>query len=49
MNYISMSKEQLLEQKELLQKEYNEYAKLNLSLNMARGKPCEEQLDKRIR
>ena len=45
MNYISMSKEQLLEQKELLQKEYNEYAKLNLSLNMARGKPCEEQLD----
>ena len=45
MNYASMSKEELLAQKELLQKEYDEYAKLNLSLNMARGKPCEEQLD----
>ena len=40
-----MSKEELLAEKEKLQKEYDEYAKLNLSLNMARGKPCEEQLD----
>ncbi len=45
MNYTSMSKEELLNEKEKLQKEYDEYAKLNLSLNMARGKPCEEQLD----
>jgi len=45
MNYTSMSKSELLAEKEKLQKEYDEYAKMNLSLNMARGKPCEEQLD----
>ena len=45
MKYTLMSKEELLSEKQKLQKEYDEYAKLNLSLNMARGKPCEEQLD----
>ena len=40
-----MSREELLAVKEKLQNEYDEYAKLNLSLNMARGKPCEDQLN----
>ena len=45
MNYTSMSKEELLAQKELLLKEYDEFAKQNLNINMTRGKPCKEQLD----
>ncbi len=45
MNYTSMTKQELLEQKELLQKQYDEYAKQNLNINMTRGKPCTEQLD----
>ena len=45
MSYASMSREELLAVKEKLQNEYDEYAKLNLSLNMARGKPCEDQLN----
>ena len=40
-----MSREELLKEKENLQKEYDEYAKAGLNLNMARGKPCEDQLD----
>jgi len=45
MKYTSMSRQELLLEKENLQKEYDEYAKSGLNLNMARGKPCEEQLD----
>ena len=45
MNYTSMSKDELLLEKEKLQKEYDEFAKQNLNINMTRGKPCKEQLD----
>ncbi|MCI8326516.1 MAG: aminotransferase class I/II-fold pyridoxal phosphate-dependent enzyme [Lachnospiraceae bacterium] len=44
-SYQEMSKEELLREKESLEKAYKEYQKRNLSLNMARGKPSAEQLD----
>ncbi|MGN0291594.1 MAG: aminotransferase class I/II-fold pyridoxal phosphate-dependent enzyme [Lachnospiraceae bacterium] len=44
-SYQEMSKEELLQEKESLEAAYKEYQKMNLSLNMARGKPSEEQLD----
>ena len=40
-----MSKEELLQEKESLKAAYKEYQKMDLSLNMARGKPAVEQLD----
>lgn len=40
-----MSKEELASLKEQLEAVYKEYQGKNLSLNMARGKPCKEQLD----
>ena len=40
-----MSKEELSEFKKAQQKKYNEYKAMGLNLNMARGKPCSEQLD----
>ena len=40
-----MSKPQLCEFKKTEQKKFNEYKAMGLSLNMARGKPCSEQLD----
>lgn len=43
--YEEMTREDLLSLKEALQKEYDEYCALNLSLNMARGKPAKDQLD----
>lgn len=43
--YLSMSAEELEAEHSLLLKEYNEFAAKGLSLNMARGKPCKEQLD----
>lgn len=45
MNYSSMSKSELSQEREKLQKQYDEYAKQNLNINMTRGKPCTEQLD----
>ncbi|MBQ8759305.1 MAG: aminotransferase class I/II-fold pyridoxal phosphate-dependent enzyme [Clostridia bacterium] len=45
MNYTCMSRDELLLEKEKLQKEYDEYAKSGLNINMTRGKPCTEQLD----
>ncbi len=45
MNYTKLTKEELLSQREILQKEYDEYAKSGLNINMTRGKPCTEQLD----
>ena len=44
-SYQEMSKEELLQEKESLKAAYKEYQKMNLSLNMARGKPAVEQLD----
>lgn len=43
--YREMSKEELASLKEQLEAVYKEYQGKNLSLNMARGKPCKEQLD----
>lgn len=43
--YIEFSKDELNKELETLSEEYKEYASLNLKLNMARGKPCKEQLD----
>ncbi|MCD8328431.1 MAG: aminotransferase class I/II-fold pyridoxal phosphate-dependent enzyme [Ruminococcus sp.] len=40
-----MSKDELLNFKNSQQQKYDEYKSMGLSLNMARGKPCTEQLD----
>lgn len=45
MHYLDYSKEELIAEQEKLRKEYDEYKKLGLSLDMSRGKPCSEQLD----
>lgn len=45
MQYSSMSKGELLEAKEQLEKRYKECKEKNLSINMTRGKPCQKQLD----
>lgn len=44
-SYQEMSKEELLQEKECLEAAYQEFQKMDLSLNMARGKPSPEQLD----
>lgn len=44
-SYQEMLKEELLQEKESLEAAYKEYQKMDLSLNMARGKPSAEQLD----
>ena len=43
--YTEMSKQELEAEYEKLVKEYQKYQGMQLSLNMARGKPCKEQLD----
>ena len=43
--YCEMNRQELLELKESLKAEYNDYQKRKLSLNMARGKPSQEQLN----
>ncbi len=45
MKYAEMTKEQLLAEKELLEKAYEGWKVQGLKLNMARGKPGKEQLD----
>ena len=44
MNYLQMSKEELLSEKNALEAKYNDYKGDGLSLNKARGKPGAEQL-----
>ena len=44
-SYQKMTKDELLKEKESLEAAYKEWQKRGLSLNMARGKPSEEQLD----
>ncbi len=44
-SYQEMTKEELCKEKESLEVAYKEWQKRGLSLNMARGKPSEEQLD----
>ncbi|MGM9666247.1 MAG: aminotransferase, partial [Eubacteriales bacterium] len=43
--FTEMTKEELLELKAPLKEKYKEYRAKNLSLNMARGKPSNDQLD----
>ena len=42
--YCEMTKEELLSEKELLEKRYSEKKALGLKLDISRGKPCPEQL-----
>lgn len=43
--YSTMSKDELKNEIELLEKRYNAFKEQNLKLDMTRGKPCSEQLD----
>ena len=43
--YVEMNKQELNEELVKLKAEYKKYQEMSLSLNMARGKPCIEQLD----
>jgi len=43
--YAEMTREELSEEIARLRKEYHRFQNLGLHLNMARGKPCQEQLD----
>ncbi|MEE1114926.1 MAG: aminotransferase [Eubacterium sp.] len=43
--YKEMTKEELQSELEQLRIQYRKYQGMELSLNMARGKPCQEQLD----
>lgn len=45
MDYLKCSKEALAKEKEVLLNEFNEIKGMGLCLNMARGKPSNEQLD----
>ena len=43
--YTGMTKEELKKELESLEKEFDKYLKMDLHLDMSRGKPCREQLD----
>ena len=43
--YSEMTKQELMQEKEALKAQYKKYQDMGLNLNMARGKPCREQLD----
>ena len=43
--YSELTRQELLELKSSLKAEYNEYQNRKLTLNMARGKPGQEQLN----
>ena len=45
MNYLKLSKDDLLKEKKEVLKKYENFKKLNLNLNMARGKPSAEQIN----
>ncbi len=49
MNYFEMSKEELDAQLEKFKNEYAEYKKMNLNLDMSRGKPGDEQPVRTVR
>ena len=43
--YFKMNPDELQQEQQLLRAEYQKYKNMGLDLNMARGKPCTEQLD----
>ena len=43
--YTKMTREELVAEREALQKKYNGFKAMGLKLDMSRGKPCKEQLD----
>lgn len=43
--YSEMSKQELMQERTKLKDQYKKYQGMGLNLNMARGKPCREQLD----
>ncbi len=45
MRYRAMAREELIAEKEILTKRYEQYGKMNLSLDLSRGKPGNKQLD----
>ena len=45
MKYTQLTKQELIRQKEELQKQYDQYKSLGLRLDLSRGKPGREQLD----
>jgi len=45
MNYKTLSKKQLVAEKANLEIQFNQFKKMNLSLDMSRGKPNSQQLD----
>ena len=44
-SYKEFTKEELEKELEVLRAQYKQYQELGLELNMARGKPCPEQLN----
>jgi DNA-binding transcriptional MocR family regulator len=44
-DYMAMSRQQLEQEKQVLESEYQRFLDRKLSLNMSRGMPCTEQLD----
>lgn len=45
MNYLALDREALLKEKEIILSQYERLKKLNLNLNMTRGKPSPEQVE----
>lgn len=46
--YAEMTKEELMELRKTLKAQYREYQGKDLKLDMSRGKPCVEQLDRSL-
>lgn len=44
-NFNTLSKDELIQYREEIKKQYDKYLLEKLELNMSRGKPCKEQLD----
>lgn len=44
-SFFKMSKDELLEQKNIFEAQYNDYKQMNLALDMSRGKPGSDQLN----
>ena len=44
-SYLVMTREELKAEEEKMRREYRRYQRMELNLDMSRGKPCREQLD----